>query len=109
MAKSRRPSKKRKTYANRIPEVDDIWKNLQSGKIDISYALAGYSYDGHPILNQDELVSLLINYGFSIQAVMPFIDEFAECAKDDPNGPIVMYSANSTRIVTEVEPIVGKK
>ena len=32
-------------------EVDIIWKNLNNGKIDITYACVGYSMDGRPILN----------------------------------------------------------
>ena len=44
--------------------IDDIWKHMGLGHIDISYACVGYSMDGRPVLNHDEFVNLLINYGF---------------------------------------------
>ena len=86
--------------------VDAIWKHLGLGHIDISYACIGYSMDGRPILNHDELVSLLVNYGFNIQDVLPFIDDFASHSAEDNKSPIVMYTANTSAIMTSIEPIV---
>ena len=89
------------------PEVEAIWKNLGLGKIDISYACIGYTHDGRMVLLQDELISLLINYGFTIQPIMMFIDDFAENTREDDSAPIIMYSANTAQIMTEVEPLAS--
>ena len=112
MAKGQRKSKKtEKELKNEdtVPAadkkaVDDIWKHLGLGHIDLSYACVGYSMDGRPILNHDELVSLLVNYGFSIQDVLAFIEDFATNATEDMS-PIVMYTANTSAIMTEIKPI----
>ena len=90
-------------------ELDLIWKNLGIGKIDISYACVGYTIDGKPVLNQDELISLLINYGFTMPTIMAFIDDFALHSKQDDNAPVIMYTVNTAKIMTEVKPIVKKK
>ena len=86
--------------------IDAIWKHLGLGHIDISYACVGYSMDGRPILNHDEFVNLLINYGFKVQDILPFIDDFSEHSSDDKKSPIIMYTANTTAIMTNIEPIV---
>ena len=86
-----------------------IWKNLGLGKIDISYACVGYTLDGRPVLSQDYFIDLLVNYGFNMSAIMLFIDDFAKHAKKDDISPIVMYSMNTARIMTEIKPIVRKK
>lgn len=86
--------------------IDAIWKHLGLGHIDISYACIGYSMDGRPILNHDEFVNLLINYGFKIQDILPFIDDFASHSENDKKSPIVMFTANESAIMTSIEPIV---
>ena len=102
-------AKKSIKNASRNAEVDLIWKNLGLGKIDMSYACVGYTLDGRPVLSQDELISLLISYGFNMPAIMLFIDDFAKHAEKDGTSPIVMYSVNTARIMTEIKPIVRKK
>ena len=102
-------AKKSSKNASRNAEVDLIWKNLGLGKIDMSYACVGYTLDGRPVLSQDELISLLISYGFNMPAIMLFIDDFAKHAEKDGTSPIVMYSVNTARIMTEIKPIVRKK
>ena len=102
-------AKKSGKNASRNAEVDLIWKNLGLGKIDMSYACVGYTLDGRPVLSQDELISLLISYGFNMPAIMLFIDDFAKHAEKDGTSPIVMYSVNTARIMTEIKPIVRKK
>ena len=102
-------AKKSSKNATSNAEVDFIWKNLGLGKIDISYACVGYTLDGRPVLSHDEFVNLLVNYGFNIQAIMLFIDDFAKHAEKDDTSPIVMYSVNTARIMTEIKPIVRKK
>lgn len=86
--------------------IDAIWKHLGLGHIDISYACIGYSMDGRPILNHDEFVNLLVNYGFKIQDILPFIDDFASHSENDKKSPIVMFTANESAIMTSIEPIV---
>lgn len=93
----------------KLPEVDEIWRNLGLGKIDISYACCGYTLDGRPILNQDDFINLLINYGFTMQAIMPFIEDFAEQSMQLDTAPIVMYSANTAKILSDIGPITRKK
>lgn len=92
-------------------EVDIIWKNLNNGKIDITYACIGYSMDGRPILNQDEFTHLLIQYGFSMSGIWAFYDDFMEINSKVPNSdaPIFMHTVNNTRIVSEIKPLINKK
>ena len=82
-----------------------IWKHMGLGHIDISYACIGYSLEGRPILNHDEFVNLLINYGFNIKDIIPFIDDFAKHSLEDPKSPIVMFTANTSAIMTNIKPI----
>lgn len=88
--------------------LETMWKFMGMGKIDISYACVGYTFDGRPVLNYAEFTDLLINYGFDINDVLAFIDDFVECAKSDEKGPIVMTTVNSSRIMTEIEPLVDR-
>lgn len=97
----------KKTHSN--AEIDLIWKHLGLGNVDISYACCGYTLDGRPVLNQDELTNLLINYGFTMPSILEFIDDFAQQSITSANSPIIMYSANTAKIMTEIEPIAGKK
>lgn len=107
MARERR-SKKDNSVQQNVDQkaIDDIWKHLGLGHIDISYACVGYSMDGRPILNHDEFVNLLINYGFKVTDVVPFIEEFAKHGEKDNKSPIVMFTANTSAIMTSIEPIV---
>lgn len=100
-------SNHRKNHNN--VEIDLIWKHLGLGNIDISYACCGYTLDGRPVLNQDELTNLLINYGFTMPSILEFIDDFAQQSITSANSPIIMYSANTAKIMTEIEPILEKK
>ena len=102
-------AKKSGKNASSNAEVDLIWKNLGLGKIDISYACIGYTLDGRPVLSHDEFVNLLVNYGFNIQAIILFIDDFAKHAEKDDTSPIVMYSVNTASIMTEIKPVGRKK
>ena len=86
--------------------IDSIWKHLGLGHIDISYACVGYSLDGRPILNYDDFMNLLVNYGFNMKDVVAFIDDFAKHAVEDIKSPIVMFTANTSAIMTNIKPIV---
>ena len=104
------PRKNSKKHAQtKNPEVDEIWKNLGLGSIDLSYAACGYTLDGRLVLNQDELVSLLINYGFSMEAITSFIDDYAAHSKSNANSPIIMYTVNMARIMTDISPLQNEK
>lgn len=99
--------KKNKKKGNGM--VDAIWKMMALGKIDMSYACAGYSLDGRPILDYNLFIDLLIRYGFAYDDVLEFIDSFAESAKNSSNSPILMTNAAATRILTEIEPMKSTK
>ena len=98
---SKKQSKKDKANKN----VDSMWKYMSMGKIDISYACVGYSYDGRPILDYTAFIDLLVNYGFKIEDVLIFIDDFASCTEKDDKAPIVMTNINTSRIMTEINPL----
>ena len=85
--------------------VEELWKCMGLSKIDISYACVGYAFDGSPILDHDDFVELLMAYGFSIDTVMAFVDDFAEHTKKDGNSPIIMFRKNVADIRSNVEPL----
>lgn len=87
--------------------VDAIWKCLGLNKIDISYACIGYTTDGRPILDHSLLIDLLVQYGFFIDHVFDFIDDFIKQSSSDSSLPIIMYSSNAARIMSEIEPIAS--
>ena len=87
------------------PGVEEVWRKLQDGSIDMSYACVGYSYDGRPVLEYNLVVDLLVQYGFKGDDVYKFIDEFAELSTKDGSSPIVMTNANTARMMVEVEPL----
>ena len=96
-------SKKDKASASAI---DKMWKMLGLGKIDISYACVGYTLDGRPILDHSCLVDLLVNYGFDIDSVMEFIDDFAKSSSNSSSqAPIVMMSAQMAKIMSDIVPL----
>ena len=86
--------------------IDDIWKHMGLGHTDISYACVGYSMDGRPILNYDEFINLLVNYGFNVDVVIKFIDDFVKNGVKDSKSPIVMFTTNTSAIMTDIQPIV---
>lgn len=85
--------------------IDVIWKHLSAGHIDISYACVGYSLDGRPVLNYDDFTNLLVTYGFDIRDVVLFIDDFAEHSLSNDKSPIVMFTTNSSSIMTSIKPL----
>lgn len=85
-------------------QVNDIWEQLGEENIDLSYASVGYVMtSGRMILDNDLLVSLLINYGYQINVVLKFIDEFNEMGKEDDKIPLVVVSSHMDHIYSEVE------
>ena len=102
----RKPKKDRKSTQNAEKKaIDDIWRHMGLGHIDISYACVGYSMDGRPILNHDDFANLLASYGFDISAVVQFIDDFAASSTTDSKSPIVMFTTNTSAIMTDIKPL----
>ena len=75
-------------------EVEKIWKCFAMGKIDVSYARVGFTYNGRAVLDYSAFIDLLLNYGFKIEDVLTFIDEFADISEneDNTNLPVLMGS-----------------
>ena len=95
-------SKKKKRSKEEVEAIDCIWRHLGDGSIDLKYATVGYSFDGRPILDHDVFVNLLINYGFTIDLILEFIDDFNEVSMEDDQFPIVMVNIHMQRIYDEV-------
>ena len=86
--------------------VDDIWSRLDNGAIDIKYATVGYGPNGRLILDHDILVTLLINYGYKIDDVLAFIDDFNGMSENDNDFPLVMMNSHVYDIYENINPIV---
>ena len=85
--------------------VDDIWKNLDNGKIDIGYAVVGYGSNGRPILDHDIFITLLINYGYQIDHILAFIDDFNDMSQEDNEFPLIMMNSHTQEIYENIEPL----
>ena len=102
------PSKKSKASSGSSEEmevVEDIWSNIDKGTVDVGYAIIGYTCTGRPILEHDVLVTLLISYGYKIDHVLAFIDDFNSMSQEDDSFPIIMMNANVHNIYESVEPL----
>lgn len=86
-------------------EVDRIWKNLNKEKINLEYACIGYSMDNRAVLDYNLMIDLLINYGFKINDILQFMDEFEDSTVNDNEAPIVMISQKYSHIMTDIEPL----
>lgn len=97
----KKPAKPKKLEAS---SVDSIWKNMGNGKIDISYACIGYSMDGRPILNHNDLLDMLVKYGYRYEDAVGFIEDYT--SMDQPPGsPIIMAGVNAAKIAVDIVPI----
>lgn len=110
LSASTAPSKKKsKTPSGGLEEemevVEDIWTNIDKGMVDVGYAIIGYTCTGRPILEHDVLVTLLISYGYKIDHVLAFIDDFNNMSQEDDAFPIIMMNANVHNIYESVEPL----
>jgi len=94
--------KKKKRSKELVNAIDSIWEYLNAGNIDLGYAIVGYAFSGRAILDHDIFVNLLINYGFKIDVVLAFIDDFNEVSLEDDDFPIVMISSYMQKIYEEV-------
>ena len=99
-------SKSSKNKSNKLDNVLQIWNDINDGKVNLAYAIAGYTYgDRLPIFNSQDLTMLLIQYGYDLQTIKEFIQDFVDVHDKNPNTPIVMVSANLANIYTTVKPI----
>lgn len=95
-----------KNKSNKLDKVLQIWNDINDGKVNLTYAIAGYTYgDRLPIFNSQDLTMLLIQYGYDLQSIKEFIQDFVDVHDKNPNTPIVMVSANLANIYLSVKPI----
>ena len=95
-----------KNKSNKLDKVLQIWNDINDGKVNLTYAIAGYTYgDRLPIFNSQDLTMLLIQYGYDLQTIKEFIQDFVDVHDKNPNTPIVMVSANLANIYLSVKPI----
>lgn len=85
--------------------IEAIWKNLAIGRIDLSFACVGYTLDGRLVLDHNNVIDMLIGYGFKPNDIFDFIDDYEKSSAKDSNAPIIMTNINSARISTEIEPL----
>lgn len=86
--------------------VDDIWDRIGRKEIDLDLCLAGQTYDGgRPIYDIDLMTTLLINYGYRIDFINAFEEEFSAAFDDEPPYPILMVGQGACKIYENVEHI----
>lgn len=100
----KRASKKRTNAA-----VDSIWSNIESGKVNLSYAYVGYTYDGRPVVEHELALDLLMQYGYTLDDAVAFMQEFGEVSTKGGSAPVVMLNINTSRMMSEVEPLSDDK
>ena len=93
-------------------QVEDIWDNIDNGKIKLSYAVIGVTFNGRQVYSYDVLIDLLTSYGYQIQSVVEFLKSFQtaidqeELEKSDKvQCPVIMYSVQHWNIFNEVKPL----
>jgi len=85
-------------------QVKDIWKRIGTGEIDLSYACTYVTYsDYRPVYDEDVLTTLLLNYGYRIDSVLAFLDQFV---KSDVK-PVVIMDERKAAVYAEVKPLKG--
>ena len=92
-------------------QVKDIWDNIDNGKIKLSYAVVGVTFNGRQVYSYDALIDLLSSYGYQIQSIVQFLNSFQtaidqeELEKSDKvQCPVIMYSVQHWNIFNEVKP-----
>ena len=95
--------KRRKLDSFTIEVIEDIWKRISSGDVNLYYATVGYGFNGRPVLDHDILVNLLINYGYKINDVMAFIDDFNDVSSEDDAFPMLMMNSHVHEIYEDVK------
>lgn len=94
---------KRKNDKDTIEVVEDIWKRISSQDINLYYAVVGYGPNGRPVIDHDILVNLLINYGYHIDHILPFIDDFNAVSEEDDSFPMIMLNSYTYEIYENVK------
>jgi hypothetical protein len=83
--------------------TNHIWQNIESGNIDLDYAVAGYDlHTGEPVYEYDLLVTLLSSYGYSTGITALFIDEFMRAGSDGKDRNVVVSSVRKAEIFKNV-------
>ena len=84
--------------------INHIWQNIESGNIDLDYAVAGYDlHTGEPVYEYDLLVNLLSSYGYSAGITALFIDEFMRVGSGSKGRNVVISSARKAEIFKNVQ------
>lgn len=107
-APSRKLASKKMQTVQLSAEAESIWQHLGAGDIDLHYATVGHSFSGRAIIDHDIFVSLLINYGFAIGAILEFIDDFNRVSAEDDTLPLVIVSAYATAIYQDIRSLAAK-
>ena len=109
MANKKQRRGKKKIEDSQSSTIVDIWKNIGTGRIDLNYAVVGRSLDGQMIIDYDIFINLLMTYGYMIDDIMQFIDDFADKSTDVKNSPIIMINSHTARIMADVPNIVDQE
>lgn len=98
-------SKAKKVDPDTRKVMDDIWKRIDREEISFWCAVVGYDQvSGRAILDEDIIVITLINYGYHIQYIVPFIDEYQEVLSKE-GGPIIMMDIKRDQVYSNVDKI----
>ena len=88
----------------------DIWKNIDNGKIDLSYAVIGVTANGRQVYGYEELLRLLQAYGYpSLYAVVFVnnfqyaIDEDEKYKNDKTQSPLIMHTIQGWTIFSKIK------
>lgn len=105
---SRKPTSKKMQSTQLSEAAESIWQHLGAGDIDLHYATIGHSFSGRAIIDHDILVSLLINYGFAVEAIFEFINDFNRVSAEDATLPLVIVSAYATAICQDIRSLAAQ-
>ena len=85
--------------------IRHIWEGFETDKIFLFHARVGAEYTKmFPIYDQSHMVDLLINYGYRIDVILMFLDEFARSSwKSDGSPRILMTDSYKLDIYENVE------
>lgn len=83
--------------------TEDIWLAIRDEKIDITYAIVGYTYsNGIPIFSSDDMMTLLQMHGYDNSLICEFLMEFAQVHEKNSGTPVLMMSVNKMKIYSDL-------
>lgn len=83
--------------------LDHIWKNIELGNIDLSYAVVGHDlHTGKPMYEYDLIMTLLSTYGYTSGISTLFVDEFMLTESPDGGLNVVVTSEKKARIFRDI-------